>query len=840
MFTLTFKNLWASKLRFALTAFGVTLAVSFVVSAFVLADGLRSTFTRVSEEITAGVDLEVRNVADLGVTEPLPADSVARVTAVDDVADAAASIEAPDNAVRPIRPNGEIISTNGPPQLAFNWIDNEQLSPFRLVDGAPPAPGQFVMDLDAAAEYDFVIGGTYEFIVPDGRVQLVMSGTSSFGSEKNTLGAVLMQMNTADSTRLFGNDGIDKVVVQLADGADPGTVQRAITAAVPGAEVVDHATVLDETASDFTKEIDVVGNILLGFGGVALFVSIFIIYNTFGIVLGQRTRELALLRAIGAGPAQIKRSTMGEALVMGVLAAGSGVAGGVAVAKGIDALFGLMGVDLSEWPVILAPRTLIAAAVTGIGVTLLAARGPAHRAATIPPVAAINGAADNTERTSRRRVVGGLTATAAGVIAAAGGVASGSSALAGLGLAAAVVLIVLGVTVLSPLVVRHVTAVVGWPLVAAAGTPGRLAQRNAARNARRTSTTASALMIGLALVTTALVVAQSVKATIGSAIERSARADYYVTDELDDVDFPASLARDLRSSGVVDASTGFTQVDARVDGAESSVAGFDFDQIDELLDLDVRAGSFNAQVALPAVVSVDRSETTGAEIGDVLQLEMAGGRPVEVTVVGLFDDQAILGEDYLGDTRVLTHAGIHPTAAMLALSISEDASPAAVEAFLADISEHYPNAFVETAGEFQDRMAGMVDDILMMVNVIVALAVVIALIGIANTLALSVFERTRELGLLRAVGMSRRQLRRMVRYEAALVAVFGATLGVGLGLIFGLGVTSTLPSTLASTFAVPVLQIVLVVLVAAAAGVVAAWLPARRAGRLDVLSAISN
>jgi putative ABC transport system permease protein len=840
VFTLTFKNLWASKLRFALTAFGVTLAVSFVVSAFVLADGLRSTFTRVSEEITAGVDLEVRNLADLGVTEPLPVDSVTTVAAVDGVADAAASIEAPDNAVRPIRSNGEIISTNGPPQLAFNWIDNDRLNPFRLVDGAPPAPGQFVMDLDAAAEHGFVIGDSYEFIVPDGRVQLVMSGTSSFGSENNTLGAVLMQMDTADASRLFGNGGIDSVVVQLADGADPQTVQNAIAAAVPGAEVVDHATVLDETAGDFTKEIDVVGNILLGFGGIALFVSIFIIHNTFGIVLSQRTRELALLRAIGAGPGQITRSTMGEALVMGLLASAAGVVGGVAVAKGIDALFGLMGVDLSEWPVILAPRTLIAAAVTGIGVTLLAARGPARRAAKIPPVAAINGAADDADRTSRRRAAGGLASTAAGALVAAGGVASGSSAVAGLGLAAGVMLIVLGVTVLSPLVVRHVTAVVGWPLVKFAGTPGRLAQRNAARNARLTATTASALMIGLALVTTALVVAQSVKATIGSAFERSARADYYVTDELDDVDFPATLADELRGSGVVDAAAGFTQVDARVDGTEASVVGFDFGQIDELLDLDVRAGGFDTRVALPAVVSVDRSEATGTGVGDVLRLEMAGGRPVEVTVVGLFDDQAILGEDYLVDTSVLTGAGIQPTAVMLALSISDDASPAAAEAFLTDLSAQYPNAFVETAGEFQDRVAGMIDDILMMVNVIVALAVVIALIGIANTLALSVFERTRELGLLRAVGMTRRQLRRMVRYEAALVAVFGATLGVGLGLVFGLGATSILPSTIASSFAVPVSQIVSIVLVAGVAGVLAAWLPARRAARLDVLSAIGN
>ena len=354
MFRLTFKNLLANKVRFALTTFGVMLAVSFVVAAFVLGDGLRSTFTDVSEEVTAGVDLEVRNVADFGDAPPLPADTVSVVAAVDGVADAVASIEAADNAVRPIKANGETIPTDGPPQLAFNWIDNPQLSPFTLVDGAPPQIGEFTMDVDAAAKHGFVIGDTYEVMVPAGRVDLTLSGTSSFGADNSTLGAVLMQMNTDQASELFGIDGIGSVAVQVADGADVADVQAAVATAVattvPTAEVVDHATVLEETTSEFTDEINIVGNILLGFGGVALFVSIFIIYNTFAIVLGQRTRELALLRTVGADPKQIRRSVLGEALAVGVIASVGGIGGGIAVAKGIDALFGVMGVDLVRVP----------------------------------------------------------------------------------------------------------------------------------------------------------------------------------------------------------------------------------------------------------------------------------------------------------------------------------------------------------------------------------------------------------------------------------------------------------------------------------------------------------
>ena len=542
MFRLTFKNLLANKVRFALTTFGVILAVSFVVSAFVLGDGLRSSFTKVSEDVTAGVDLEVRGVADFGDTPPLPADTVSTVAAVNGVADAVPNIEAADNAVRPIRANGENIPTAGPPQLAFNWIDNERLSPFTLVDGAPPQVGQFTMDVDSAAKYGFVIGHTYKVMVPDGSVDLTLSGTSSFGADNSTLGAVLMQMNTDQASELFGIHGISNVAVQVADGADVAAVQAAVAAAVPTAEVVDHATVLAETTTGFTKEIDIVGNILLGFGGVALFVSIFIIYNTFAIVLSQRSRELALLRTVGAGPKQIRRSVLGEALAVGVLASVGGIAGGIAVAKGIDALFGALGVDLTEYPLILAPRTLIAAAVVGVGVTMVAAIGPARRAATVAPIAVLSGSAEVGRRALAPARSSESRLFSAGLVAGAAGLAGiGSTAVTIAGLAFGAIAIFMGVTVLSPMAVKGVTSLFGWPMGRIAGVAGRLAQKNAARNSRRTATTAAALMIGLALVTTALVVGQSVKATIGSTFEHSAKADYYLTDDLDKVQFPASL-----------------------------------------------------------------------------------------------------------------------------------------------------------------------------------------------------------------------------------------------------------------------------------------------------------
>jgi putative ABC transport system permease protein len=840
MLRLTVKNLLANKVRFALTTFGVTLAVSFVVSAFVLGDGLSRSFDDVGRDITAGVDLEVRNTADFGDAPPLSADTVATVVAVDGVANAVSRIDGAENAVRPIKANGDSIATDGPPQLAFNWIDDPDLSAFTLVDGAPPQVGEFTMDVDAAAKHGFVIGDRYELMAPDGRVEMTLSGTTSFGADNATLGAVLMQMNTAQAGELFGIDGISNVAVRIADGANAADVQAAIAAAVPAAEVVDHETVLEESTADFTAEIDVVRNILLGFGGVAVFVSTFIIYNTFAIVVGQRMRDLALLRSLGADPKQLRRSVLGEAFVVGVLASVGGIGGGIAVAKGIEAMFGAMGVDLITYPLILAPRTLITATVIGVGVTMLAALSPARRAAAVAPIAALTNGAEAQAVGSRSRAVGGSALFGAGLAAGSVGVAGvGAASVTVASLIVGATALLLGVTVLSPLAVGGVTRVLGRPMRMFAGVAGALAQKNAARNARRTATTAAALMIGLALVTTALVVGESVKSKIGTTFEQSAKADYYLTDDLDEVEFPATLATDLRASDAVAAATGFTKLEARVDGEVTDVIGLDFAQIDGVFDVDVRAGGFARDVANPVVVSVDEAKALGAGLGDVVPVEFANGSHATSTIVGLFDDQSVLTEDFLFDTSVLVGAGVDPTADWLAVSIADDASPADVDALVARLSDEFPYASVETAAEFRQRLAGEVDQVLTMVNAMVALAVIIALIGIANTLALSVFERTRELGLVRAVGMTRRQLRRMVRIEAALVALFGATLGVGLGLLFGFGVVAALPSSFASGMTVPVLPIAVVVLVAAGAGVTAAWLPARRAGRLDVLDAIA-
>jgi putative ABC transport system permease protein len=398
----------------------------------------------------------------------------------------------------------------------------------------------------------------------------------------------------------------------------------------------------------------------------------------------------------------------------------------------------------------------------------------------------------------------------------------------------------LGVTLLSPLVVGTVTAVLGLPLRAVGGVAGKLAQRNAARNPRRTATTAAALMIGLALVSTALVAGQSIKAHLGRTIEESATADYYVTDQLDDVAFPTSLAAEIGAAPVVDAVSGFRYVEARVDGSVTDVVATDLGALDSLLDIDVRGGGYGRAAADPVLMSADEATRRGVGVGDAVSIEFANGARAESTIAGVFHDEAIIGEDYVFDTATFDQAGLREGDEWLAISVVEGADPRAVQALVSGVTADFPDADVETAAEYRERLEGMVDQVLTMVNVMIALAIVIALIGIANVLALSIVERTRELGLIRAVGMSRRQLRRMVRYEAALIAGFGAVVGVGVGLLFGWAIVTALPATLATGVAVPVGPIATVTAVAALAGVVAAWLPARRAGRLDVLQAIAH
>lgn len=841
MLRLTLKSLAANRVRFAMTTFAVVLAVSFVVSSFVLTDGLRASFGDLSEEIVEGTDLEVRPAGTFGNPTILDADDLAAVAATDGVAIAAALVESPEDSVRPVKADGTEISTAGPPHLAFGWIDAPDVSPFAIVEGSgPDAPNEFAIDVDTAADHGFVVGDTYDMLTPTGTLQMVLSGTTSFGSDNDTLGAVLLQVETDALLSMLDQTGYDAIQVALDSDADSSTVQRALAGVIPATDIVDNATLESEQKADFNEGIDIIGNVLLGFAGVSLFVSIFIIYNTFSIVLGQRTRELALLRTVGADPVQLRRSVQGEALSIGIIASIIGIGAGVGVAFGLRGLFGLIGADLPDGPTIVSTRTIVVALVVGIVVTLISAVGPARKAARVPAIAALrDGAAAGEGPASRRLAIGGGIGVV-GLVAGAIGLFGGLSTAATVGLLAlGAIGVFTGVALLSPVFAGPLTRILGWPASRVSGVAGKLAQDNAGRNPRRTATTAAALMVGLALVTMALVVGESLKAQLRSTLASSVSADYLITED-GDAGFPGSLGTDVAASDVVTDSVAWAYDDVLVGGEIFDVPSADHAAITRLFDLGFVEGGHDPAVNHAVFVSDDEAAALGIEVGQTISTEFSSGETRMVTVTGIFSDDVIVEEKYVFDSAVWADAGADDTLYWLAVEIDESATPAAVQQAFDDIGTSYPLATVETFVQYVDGIEDEIDGLLAALNAMVALAVVIALIGIANTLALSVFERTRELGLLRAVGMTRRQLRRMVRFEAGLVALFGAVLGVAIGIGFGWAAVAALPAEFTSTLAVPVNRIVVLVIVAGVAGLVAAWGPARRAGRLNVLDAIST
>lgn len=848
MLRLTLRNLAANKARFLMTTFAVVLGVGFVVSSFVMSDGLRSTFGKLSEDITAGTDLLVRPTSEFGEPLPLSEDLVDEILAVDGVDNAAAFMESESNQIQPIKADGTTISTSGPPQIMFAWTDDVNLGSFTVVEGtAPDEPNEFSMDRTAAAKHGFEIGETYDLVTPAGVLEdFTFVATTSFGEDNSTIGATLMHVSLSEAQRLFGEPGL---VQQIAVSLDPGADGSAVTTTIAGvlgdaqAEIVDNATVTAEQEAEFTEGVTIVGNVLLGFAIVSLFVSIFIIYNTFAIVLGQRVREMGLLRAIGADAAQLRRSVLAEAVIVGLVASVIGLAAGIGIAALLTAIFEAIGATLPAYPTILSARTIIIALVLGVGVTVASSIAPARAAAGVSPIEALRDGAIVTRENGRQRLVRGGLVLVMGIALGSFGLFGPSLSTLGLVLilGSAAVMIFLGLTLASPAIARPLTSVLGWPLTKLMGTAGGLARGNASRNPRRTATTAAALMIGLSLVTMGYVVGESVKTSLGNLIERSVTADYVIVGDDDGSGISPALADDLAATGRFSAVTGMRYDDVRLGGDVREATALDLGAIDELFDIDLQAGTIPASDATDVILLHDELATDLAVgVGDTIPIEFVSGYGTDLTVTGIYADATIF-EDPLVPEQVFDAAGASDTDEWVAASLPDGVSTADVAPIVAQLEQTYPQVSIDTASEFQQSFENTIDSMLLVVNALLALAIVIALIGIANTLALSVHERTRELGLLRAVGMTRRQTRRMVRWEAVLVALFGAVLGVGAGTLFGWGVVSALPAdSFGGSLTIPVAQIVQVVVLAAAATLIAAWLPARRAGKLNVLDAISH
>ena len=833
MLRATLRSLLARKLRLLLSATAVVLGVAFVSGALVLTDTLGRVFDDLFVSTSQKTDVEVRGKAlfegDGGTTrEPVPASLVEQLR---EVPGAAAVTGDVIGYAQVVGKDGKAYGAGGPPTFGQNFDAEPLTSPYTLRDGAGPGPDQVAVDARTAEQTGYAVGDRIPVLLPQGQQTFVLAGVFGFGENDNLGGASITAFEQGRAQELFAEPG-ELLTVRLA--ADPGVDAEDLRTRVAGvlpAEV--EALTGDDSAQEQADEVKgffgFFQTFLLVFAGIALFVGAFLIFNTFTILVAQRQRELALLRALGASRRQVTLSVVAESVLVGLVASVLGLGLGIVVAKGLQALINAFGGALPSGPLVIAPRTVLISLLTGLLVTVAAALLPARRAAAVPPVAAMRDAAAPERSLRRGTVVGAILLVLGAGLLAVG--LRGEIALVGVG----ALVCFLAVAALSPLLSRPVARLVGAPLARAV--PGRLGRLNAMRNPQRTAATAAALMIGLALVTAVGVLGSSAKASVEKIVGDSVGADVIVqgggfqgfpaavADVLEGVEGVAAVDRVRTDQAQLGEQTTFVTAVA----PEAVGRGVRLVPVDG--DLEVGPGRL--------LLSQTQAETSGAVVGDRLALRLARGGATDLLVAGIYEDSQLVGPALL-DLGTAADGFASRTDTALLVTAEDGTDTAALVAAAEQATVDYPNVEVLDQTAFIADTAGDIDVVLSIINVLLALSVLIAVLGIVNTLALSVLERTRELGLLRAVGLGRRQVRRMVTVEAVIVSVFGALLGIVVGSVFGIALQRALADQGITELRFPVGRLVLFVAVAALAGVVAALLPARRAARLDVLQAIAT
>ncbi|MGC9665813.1 ABC transporter permease [Planosporangium sp. 12N6] len=842
MFALTLKGLLARKVRLFLTAVSVMLGVAFVTGSLVLTDTVKAAFDQLYDGLTKGTDVTVRaksaftDTTTLGSPKPFDADVVARVRKVDGVAAAEGSLTGFalmfDKSGKPIQPGGA-------PTLAAGYgADRELAGGFSLRSGrGPQSPTEVVIDAATAKKQGFVLGDTIKIMFEaGGQKQFTVVGIAGFGEADNLAGATLATFQMQTAQELLGRVGqYDSIDARAEAGIKPDELRERIADVLPpGLEAVTSSTVSSEASKSVSEALSIFTKVFLGFAAVSLLVGSFIIWNTFSILVAQRSREHALLRAIGAGRRQILGSVLAEAVAVGLVASVLGLLLGLGVASGLRGLMGLIGMELPNASLQLHARTVIAAFAVGVAVTLVAALVPAWKATRTPPIAALREAAAPAKRVSRGRlVVGGLLF--AGGVAGLVRAMSADSQLPAAGAGALATFF--GLMMLAPIVVRPLVRFLGAPI--SRSVTGGMGRLNAARSPRRTASTATALVIGLALVVAITVVASSIKASVSDVVDRANKADLILKSASQFAPgFPSGVADKLRSVPEVGTVSEMRFGPAQIDGATTYVAGLDPDTVGRVANLGVASGSVTALGGERIMISADVAKAKGLKVGSPFTVKFAQTGDRTFQVAGTFTDTTLVGSSYLIglDTYNANFSDRLDIAVLVAAKkgVTTESVKQAAKAALTE----YPNVSVSDSAELKKTQNDSVNQMLGMVYVMLLLAVVIALLGVVNTLALSVLERTRELGLLRAVGMTRKQVRSAVRWEAVLIAAVGAILGLVLGLAFGAAFARSLTSIGIVTVEVPIVQPLICAVIAALAGVVAAIFPARRAARVDILRAV--
>jgi putative ABC transport system permease protein len=855
MFRATISSLLGHKLRLALTAVAIVLGVAFVTGTYVLTDTLGAFFDGVFHDANAGVDAVVRPKQDQNTNGPqqqsatLPESLVAKVRQVPGVAAADGGV---GGYAQLTDKSGKAVGGKGPPTLGFSWSSNTKLSPLRLKQGGPPrAPDDVVIDAVSARKYGYHVGDNIRIFFLGPARTFRVAGIAGFGKADNLGGATIASFEQKTAERVLGVPG---QVQTIGIAATPGVSNSELISRIrpivpPGAEVVSGQTAAQQNANQIKTGIGFLSKALLFFAGIALFVGSFIVANTFAIVINQRTRELGLLRALGATGRQVMWSVMIEAGIVGLVASGAGFGVGLGLGVGLRALVQTIGggAPLPGASLRIEPRTIIVSIVVGVAVTMISAIVPARRAARLPAIAAMRDVPQEATIPRRRTVVGSALLAGGAALLAIGLFGHNIAFRFGwLGLGAAGVF--LGVSRLSPFIARPVAGVIGAPLPSVAGVAGTLARNNAGRNPARTAATAAALMVGLGLVGSVAVMGASLRTSIDSVLSSTLKADYVVQAKESFVGFgPEVLARvrtiEDRRQPVpvrpVRVAVGVRHDTWKLDGKTKSLASVDATGLDQVLDFGMVAGSESALVHEAVLVEEQEARKHHYRVGSIVPMDLPRTGVIDVPVGGIYKTDQVIGDSYVLDLGTYRRGFFDQRLTSVFIKVVPGTTNAEMKSAFAPLLEAFPNIQLRNQADFAQDIKNNVRQIVSLVNSLLALAIVIALLGIANTLALSIFERTRELGLLRAVGMTRRQVRRMVRLESVIIGVFGSLLGVAVGLLLGIAIVKSLTQYGITNLSIPGGELVVLVIVAGIAGWISAAFPARRAARVEMLSAVA-
>lgn len=843
MLKATLSSLMTHKLRMAMTALAIVLGVSFVSGTYVLSDTLNATFSNLFSDVYAGIDVNIRGAQEFESFEfderpTLPEALLEEVRAVDGVVDAEGSVE---GIAAFVDKDGEAIIPQGPPTIGFSWSGNgeEPTNPLKLREGAPPTSADdVVMDANTAEEHGFEVGDTVGVIAEGPVRDFTVSGIVGFGEADNLAGATLAVFELETAQELFDKAGrLDSIDVIAEEGISPNEMaDRIVDAIGTDYDVSTSTEITNETTEQIQEGLGFFSIALLVFAGIALFVGSFIIANTFSIIVAQRTRELALMRALGASRRQVMTSILIEATITGVLASAVGVGVGILVAIGLQNLLEAFGVDLPTGPLVIGPKAIIIPMVVGTLVTLVSSISPARRATKVPPVAAMQEGFTVSVHAGRRRVVAGAIGLVVGIGVLFLGLLNGgdnAASLVGLG----AFLTFVGVAAIAPVIAGPLAHAIGSPFARFFKVPGRLARDNSVRNPKRTSSTAAALMIGVALVGFITIIASSLKASQTELIEGSTNFDLIVMGQ-GFQGFPVAVEDVLNEVPEVDTAAGFRAGPSRIEGQTVGIQGADVAAAAEVLNFDMVAGSLAAAQDDGLLVSEPEAEAQGWEVGDTVEMHFQASPPRDEEIKGIYERNPLAG-NYILSLPDFEEAFTEPVITILLIQTSDGVSPSEGRSAVETALEDFPSVELENQEEFLASSAESVDQLLGIVSALLGLALIIAFIGIVNTLALSIFERTREIGLLRAIGMSRGQVRRMIRWEAVIVSVLGAVLGLVIGAFFGWAMITALADEGITALEIPFGTLIGYVVIAGIAGVGAAVFPARRASKIDVLRAIT-